>query len=119
VCGSRGWWDRDAISDALADLVMKYGAAGLVIVHGDARGADRMAAQEAQKHGLLVEAHPADWGSLGKAAGVIRNRVMAAQGADMCVAFWDGLSAGTENMIREATFQQIPVRIVPKDGERP
>ena len=113
VCGSRGWWDRETIAGTLFDL-----PGNTMIVHGAAKGADRMAEQEAQKLGLLVEAHPADWGAHGKQAGLIRNAIMAELGADLCIAFWDGESNGTDHMIREATKRQIPVLIVPKDGER-
>lgn len=56
--------------------------------------------------------YPADW-SLGKAAGPIRNRQMARDGADLCVAFLyepDGRrSRGTRSMIVEAKVYGIPV----------
>lgn len=56
--------------------------------------------------------HPADW-SLGKAAGPIRNRQMAVNGADLCVAFlWEPggtPSRGTRGMIKEAEDYGIPV----------
>jgi hypothetical protein len=41
---------------------------------------------------------PADWDTHGRAAGVIRNKQMAEYG-DMLIAFWDGESKGTKNMI--------------------
>lgn len=106
VCGSRKWRDRDAIINRLFDLQPA------TIVHGNAAGADRIAAQEAPKLGLLVEAHPADWETHGKSAGPIRNRMMAALGADLCIAFWDGSSRGTQDMIKVAHQQGIPVEIV-------
>lgn len=107
VCGSRRWRDRDAISDRLFELPPDS-----VIVHGNAAGADRIAHQEAQKLGLLVEPHPADWQQHGKAAGPIRNRAMARMGADLCIAFWDGASKGTAHMIGEAEASGIPVQVV-------
>lgn len=107
VCGSRRWRDRKAITDRLAEL-----PADSVIVHGNAAGADRIAHQEAQKLGLLVEPHPADWEKHGKAAGPIRNREMAQMGGDLCLAFWDGSSRGTAHMIGEAEARHIPVEIV-------
>ena len=111
VCGSRRWRDRDRISDRLYHLVMEHGG-DITIVHGAAQGADRIAHQEAQKAGLLVEPHPADWGGLGKRAGLVRNTVMASLGADLCVAFWDGRSTGTAHMMDEARKQGIPVEVV-------
>lgn len=82
------------------------------IVHGDARGADRLAGEEAGKAGMLTEAHPADWDAHGKGAGLIRNAHMAALGADLCIAFWDGRSTGTAHMIGEARRRGIPVEVV-------
>lgn len=110
VCGSRHWSDRERISDRLCDLVLSYPpGAPIMIVHGNARGADRIAHQESQKHGLLVEVHPAMWGAYGKRAGPIRNAEMARSGADLCIAFWDGESVGTLDMIEKAEFHGIPV----------
>ena len=106
VCGSRKWSDRDRITDRLFDLPPS------IIVHGNAAGADRIAAQEAQKLGLLVESHPADWKRYGKGAGPIRNREMADAGAALCIAFWDGQSSGTLDMMCRAHKAGIPVEVI-------
>ena len=110
VCGSRRWHDRQRIADRMYDL-----PPGSTIVHGAAQGADRIAEQEAQKCGHLIEAHPADWGSLGKRAGLVRNSVMANLGADLCIAFWDGRSTGTAHMMEEARKRAIPVETILKE----
>jgi hypothetical protein len=102
VCGSRRWHDREAISERLGALVNELAPDDPTIVHGGAHGADTIAGEEAQKHGLLVEEHPAWWQGHGKAAGPIRNEEMAALGADRCIAFWDGRSTGTADMIARA-----------------
>ena len=107
VCGSRRWNDRDRIASRLVDLPTNS-----IVVHGNAKGADRIAHQEAQKLGLLVEPHPADWGRYGKTAGPIRNKEMADLGATLCIAFWDGQSAGTRNMIEQAKQRGIPVEVI-------
>lgn len=83
-----------------------------IIVHGAARGVDRIAGQEAEKLGLLVEEHPADWDLYGKSAGFVRNKYMASLGADLCVAFWDGVSRGTQHMMQMARAHDIPVEWV-------
>lgn len=107
VCGSREWTDREAIANRLFDLPVDS-----VIVHGDCpRGADRLAGQEAEKLGLLVEKHPADWAYYGKRAGFIRNERMARIGADLCLAFWDGHSSGTAMMVDLAELHGIPVEL--------
>lgn len=107
VCGSRTWADEAAIRERLHGLPPES-----TIVHGNAPGADRMAAKVAHVLGLEVERHDAQWGTYGKQAGIIRNREMAALGADACFAFWDGVSRGTAHMIREARQRGIPTHVI-------
>lgn len=106
VCGSRDWTDREQIAHRLFDLPTDS-----VVVHGAAKGADRIAGQEAQKLGLYVEEHPADWQTHGKRAGYIRNLDMAELGADLCLAFWDGRSKGTAMMVDLAEKHGIPLEL--------
>lgn len=107
VCGSRTWQDRGAIADRLFDLPP------CVVVHGDAPGADRIAAQEAQKLGLLVEPHNyrkfISNTCSPKRAPLVRNSHMASLGADLCIAFWKDGSSGTADMVRKAREAGIPV----------
>jgi hypothetical protein len=110
VCGSRDWNDREAIAERIIALPVDA-----VVVHA-ARGADRIAEQEAQKAGLLVEAHPADWSRYGKSAGHVRNEEMAALGADLCLGFWDGRSEGARSMLKKAEAHGIPVEVVWKES---
>ena len=109
VCGTRRWHDRKKVADRLFDLPVDS-----TIVHGAARGADTIAHQEAQKLGLLVEPHVAEWDKFGRGAGLIRNNEMAKLGADLCIAFWDGKSAGTQHMIETAKRYGIPVEVISK-----
>lgn len=115
VCGSRRWHDRKVIELRLHDLVLASAPDYPVIVHGGARGADRIAGEEAQKAGLLVEVHRPDYAALGpKRAPLVRNEDMAAAGADLCIAFWDGRSTVTAHMIAQAKCHGISVEIVEK-----
>lgn len=98
---------RKLISDRLFELPVDS-----TIVHGGARGVDRMAGQEAQKLGLLVEEHPADWDRHGKSAGFVRNQEMLDTGADLVLAFWDGRSNGTRHTIEIAERAGIPVEVI-------
>lgn len=111
VCGSRKWHDRKRIADRLGDVPPDS-----VIVHGGAKGADRLAEQEAQKWGLLVEPpHLPDYDTYGpKVAPLKRNEYMASLGADLCIAFWDGRSNGTEHMMEQAKKHGIPVEVIMK-----
>ena len=44
----------------------------IIIVEGDARGADKLAGRFAKENNFELEIYPADW-SLGKQAGLLRN----------------------------------------------
>ncbi len=117
VCGSRRWHDRTVIAATLNEVVLEHDChfPDPVIVHGKCpRGADRLADEEAGKAGLLTEPHPADWGRYGKRAGFVRNEEMAELGADLCIAFWDGTSTGTADMLERAEKHGIPTRVVLK-----
>ena len=83
----------------------------IVIVSGHATGADSLGERYASEKGLSVELHPADWQRHGRAAGPIRNEEMASV-ADALIAFWDGQSRGTKNMIDTANAKGLKVAIV-------
>lgn len=116
VTGCRDWTDERSIDRALSAEFHPYTESGdFVIVHGACpTGADAMARDWAHALDLEDEPHPADWIRLGKAAGFARNTEMATLGADICLAFWDGKSPGTQHMISQAVKHGIPVRIIPK-----
>lgn len=83
-----------------------------VIVHGACpRGADRIAHEEAERLEFVIEQHPAHWNQFGKRAGFIRNEEMAVAGAHRLLAFWDGKSRGTRDMINRAMEHGIPVEV--------
>lgn len=78
------------------------------VVSGGARGADRTGEAWARRNGVEIKRMPAEWDKYKNAAGPIRNRQMA-EYADGLIAFWDGESHGTKNMIAEATKLKLPV----------
>lgn len=84
VTGSRSWIDNDTIRAALEPWRSVEGA---VLVHGDAVGADRIAATIWRRWGLPTEEHPAQWATHHRAAGMRRNAHMVALGAEVCLAF--------------------------------
>lgn len=83
----------------------------IVIISGTARGADRLGEQYARERGYRLRQFPADWDTHGRSAGPIRNGEMA-RNADALVAFWNGHSSGTRNMIETAKRYGLPVRII-------
>lgn len=66
--------------------------------------ADTLGVAWASANGIPVKHYPADWDAYGRSAGIIRNKQMA-EYADFLVAFLDGKSHGTKNMID--TMQQM------------
>lgn len=106
VCGGRSYRD----STMIRRVLRPYAAQNPTLVHGDAEGADRIAASVAASLGFDVESHPANWKRHGHSAGPIRNAHMASLGADLCIAFPGG--RGTADMVRRAALQGIPVRKV-------
>ena len=91
------------------------------IVCGGAKGADQCGKEWAKTYEVPVKMFPADWNTHGKAAGPIRNKQMA-EYADSLIAFWDGKSRGTKNMIETAKKLKLNVEVVmiePTQIERP
>lgn len=100
ICGGREFNDALMMHRALRNLILRPEDA--IVVHGDARGADRMAAEWAKANGAKVEAYPiprAAWEAMGRAAGPIHNRMMLEGGKpDVVIAFPGG--KGTADMVR-------------------
>lgn len=119
VCGSRDWTDTDAIARTLstdAGLI----DAGAIVYHGDARGADRMAADYLAEHrpDVTVVAMPADWERHGRSAGFKRNLAMLDRlvpERDLVIAFWRNGSRGTQHTLRNAAERDIPHLVVEAD----
>lgn len=83
----------------------------IVIICGMAKGADLAGARYAKDRDYHIRYFPAEWEKYGKKAGVLRNAEMA-QNADALVAFWDGESPGTRNMIETAKKHSLQVRVI-------
>ena len=73
-------------------------------------GADKLGEQYAKERGYKITRFPANWNKYGKAAGPKRNEQMANY-ADALIAFWDGKSRGTKNMIQLAKSRRLKVKI--------
>lgn len=84
------------------------------VLCGCATGADEFGRRWAVANGIPVRKFPADWDRFGKSAGPIRNRKMTVY-ADRLIAFWDGKSLGTKNMIDVATKRGLRVTVIRVD----
>ena len=111
VCGGRDNHDEDYVAKTLDRLLAARGPFERLI-HGDARGVDRMAGKWARDHGVLEWDFLPEWHHVEHADGESRNQRMLAEGApDLVVAFPGGV--GTESMIEMARAAHIEVVEVP------
>lgn len=97
------------------NLKRKHLNAEIVIVSGTARGADFLGERYAKEHGYAVKRFPANWDLYSKQAGYVRNREMldfAKEQIGVLVAFWDGCSQGTKNMINISQNENLDVYVV-------
>lgn len=107
--GSRGWRDVQTIIEAVTSIRRPF----LSIV-GDADGWDTLVWEVLADFSLPRWRFDARWKSYGRAAGHIRNKLMAdtlqrVSPDGFVVAGWDGKSRGTKGMIDLAEKQKIPV----------
>jgi hypothetical protein len=110
--GDRKWTDIQSVYDSLQWLIRNnVEKETIVVIEGEAPGLDRMARQEAEELGLVVEKYPANWNKFGRAAGPIRNWQMLTTGADVIMAFHSDIanSHGTKNMINVSIKKGVPV----------
>lgn len=81
------------------------------IVSGGAEGADKLGIRYAATKQFPVKVFNADWDRWGPAAGPIRNKEMAKYATHL-IAFWNGISRGTKDMISQAEEHGLIVRVV-------
>jgi hypothetical protein len=111
VAGSRSFRDYATIEAKVDSFLAKHNETAPIIISGGATGADYLGEVYAANKGYKVEKYYADWKTYGKAAGPIRNKVMA-ETATACIVFWDGTSRGSKNMIRTATDFGLLLEVV-------
>lgn len=105
VCGGRNFSDREYLEKFLDNL--QVGESFTTLIHGAARGADRLAGIWAKSRGLEVIEVPAEWDRYGRAAGPIRNNEMLKHSPDLVVAFPGGV--GTAHMIKLSLSKKLTV----------
>lgn len=112
IAGTRYFNDYELLRTSCNNLLsVKQRTHTVVIISGTARGADQMGERYARERGYEIRQFPADWEQYGKSAGHIRNAKMA-DNADALIAFWDGESKGTKNMIDNARRKGLAVRVI-------
>jgi hypothetical protein len=107
VCGGRDYSNQQFLFRKLDELQIERGPFD-VVVHGDAKGADRHAHNWALLRGIVPIPVPAEWDRHGKSAGPIRNRRMLTDyDPDLVIAFPG--HEGTADMIKQAKQASVEV----------
>jgi YspA, cpYpsA-related SLOG family len=115
ITGSRTWTNASKISMQLALITAGIPPALVVVVHGNAAGADRLADYEARRQGMGVERFPADWKLYGKRAGFVRNAQMVSTKPTVCLAFIRNGSLGASMCADLAEKAGIPTHRFTED----
>lgn len=110
IAGSRDYNDYADFSHWI-DLCFGKIKKTIEIISGGARGPDSMGERYANERGIKLKCFPAQWKMHGKRAGIIRNRDMGDY-ADSLIAFWDGKSRGTKNMIEYMRKLKKKVQVI-------
>lgn len=114
---------------ALMDSIHQYGILNPIIVRplpegiydnpeiisGHASGADTLAERYAEDHGIPYIIFKPDWKRYGRGAGPIRNKAMidyASEDNPVVIAFWNGESKGTRNMIDQGRKRGAIIHVI-------
>lgn len=141
VTGSRNWTDEKSVAKCI-NVALKFfesEASCSTLIHGNARGADKIAAGIADDLGLTVESHPAHWNVHNKncprvdpknggcwkgrdsckRAGFRRNIEMISSGANILLAFIKDDSPGASGTLNLWLQEDRPVIICRQSGDNP
>jgi hypothetical protein len=116
IAGSRTFKDYEYLKAKLSDFIKEHPNKKFTIVSGMACGADQLGERFARENHIPIKRFYANWNTLGKKAGYIRNLQMLDY-IDQCncegcvIAFWDGNSKGTRHIIKSAKKMNIPIII--------
>lgn len=112
ICaGSRDFEDKEYVYKVLDHYLKNLPKNDTELFDGEARGPDTIGGAYALEKGYGRRPFPAKWDELGKGAGFIRNEEMAKHGTHL-IAFWDGKSRGTKDMIDRALKHRLRVVII-------
>ncbi len=90
----------------------------IAIISGHCSGTDVLAERYARENNYPLEIYPAQWQKFGRSAGPKRNEIMV-KNCDYVIAFWDGKSRGTKNLIDNALKYNKLLKIKRIDIEKP
>lgn len=125
IAGGREFNDFKRLSQTCDKVISGYynDDINITIISGNAKGTDRLGESYARMKGYNLQIFPADWFKYGRKAGIIRNAQMAEYATSdnatgVLIAFWNGKSKGTGNMIDIARSKDMSVCIDICDYEK-
>lgn len=119
ITGSRAVAENDANFERLSVEIQRRYPNVSVLLHGGARGADRLADRFSREQGLRVEVIRPDYKQYAeKLAPLMRNTELVAR-ADAVIAFYGpkGRTGGTLDTVKKALAQNLPVTELLADGQ--
>jgi hypothetical protein len=112
IAGGRDFSNYDLLKLETMKFITEYKPTHqITVISGKANGTDQLGERFANEFNLNLLEFPADWNKWGKQAGPKRNREMAKHATHL-IAFWDGTSKGTKNMIETAIEFELKVKTV-------
>ena len=120
VAGNRSFDDYSLMKTKLNEYIdhirLEDPFPDIEIISGAAIGADKLGERYAKEHNISLKVIPAEWFVLGRRAGIVRNGQMADYACEVenpiLIAFWNGISKGTGNMIEQAKEHNMEINIV-------
>ncbi|MBC7076226.1 MAG: DUF2493 domain-containing protein [Syntrophomonadaceae bacterium] len=111
IGGSRSFKDYELLKKECDLFLQDVKEDKIVIITGGTRGADKLGEKYADEKGFWKRSFPINFEKFGDDATYIRNEEMVEEG-DALIAFWDGKSSGTKNLIELAKEKGLQVKIV-------
>lgn len=111
IAGGRDFNDYNLLKIKCNNILYNKVFEELEIVSGTAQGADKLGERYAKENNIKITRFFPKWNELGKIAGIVRNHEMGDY-ADALIAFWDGKSKGTKDMINYVKYKNLKVRII-------
>ena len=111
VGGTRTFADYPRLKRILDKYLLPLKSKGLMVLHGNCEGPDKLAEKWCIEHLIPFQRHPADWKNQGNTAGPIRNTEMV-KVADRIIAFWDGESSGTKDILFKAKRKGLKCKVI-------
>ena len=118
IAGSRTFSDYEYLKKETEEIIkenMGLFPQEIFIISGTASGADTLGEKFCKENSYNLVRFPAEWETLGKKAGYVRNKEMAKYAnkdtVSILIAFWDGKSRGTKHMINIARKEKLKIYI--------